>query len=939
METIKKLRKNVYFKYTLLFIIVAFFTFFWFIVYGKTFINGDDAFAQHYPFLVKFKRFLSDIIDGNGVSLWTWDTALGSDTIGNFAFVFCDPFAFIGALFSEKYMDLGYTVSVILRLYAAGLAMMSFLRYKKKASWQCLVGGIAYAFSAWAVMTSVRHGFFLNPLVFFPLLIMGVDKIDNEKKPLIFVISIVLSLITSFYFAYMSALLVIVYIVIKYFIESENRKSFQDFLKRFFKFVFYAVIALLISAPIFIPVFYSLIYANKSSGVDINIFLRLKEVLRYIPSYLSHSDVNGNYSYTALSMICIALVPAMIIDFKKKLNRLPTLMTLICAVMAAFPIFGSIFNAMSYSVGRWCYMLAFFFVWASVSALDFEKFKDSEYKKSYRTIFAVMAILFIVALILSKVFFNVFPDKNLYIALLNMSFLFIFYIILCESEKCKRTSKSVLIIILMVVNLCIVGLINYSPNLSNDLSKYNNIKKPYKQYSRSAQRVGLKIKDDDFYRVDQIENSTPTGCTSFTRTPINESIFFGTRSIYSYISTIDDRIFDYNKALCNSSGYYRRVCTFSNDNRSRMNFLQGVKYFIGDNKNRDLKASQYAGYDYKKYHNIDGVEVLKNKYNASLGYVFQNTISEKNFMKYDYLDREQIMMQACVVSDAQETSSPKINENDIILDTNKIEYKIKSENGLKLNGNKIKVESTSSRLTISTSEIKNSEVYIVFKNLKKKPLTYDQYKKSVLGDNYDSKMESNKLDAQKISYYSYGDFEIFVSKSNIRKRLINTEGENQAFRDVKDFTANLGYYDSTSGDINIDFKSIGDYTFDSIEVIAVSQDNFDNQARKLENNRLNVTTLHDNYIKGTVNAEADGLLYLSIPYNEGWKIYIDGKEQESYVADIAFTGVDIKKGNHTVELKYRPVGFTAGLCMSAFGTVVLIIILVYKSKKRKNEKV
>ena len=294
METLKTLRQNVYFKYTLLFIIVAFFTFFWFIVYGKTFINGDDAFAQHYPFLVKFKRFLSDIIDGNGVSLWTWDTALGSDTIGNFAFVFCDPFAFIGALFSEKYMDLGYTVSVILRLYAAGLAMMSFLRYKKKASWQCLVGGIAYAFSAWAVMTSVRHGFFLNPLVFFPLLIMGVDKIDNEKKPLIFVISIVLSLITSFYFAYMSALLVIVYIVIKYFIESENRKSFQDFLKRFFKFVFYAVIALLISAPIFIPVFYSLIYANKSSGVDINIFLRLKEVLRYIPSYLSHSDVNGN---------------------------------------------------------------------------------------------------------------------------------------------------------------------------------------------------------------------------------------------------------------------------------------------------------------------------------------------------------------------------------------------------------------------------------------------------------------------------------------------------------------------------------------------------------------------------------------------------------------------------------------------------------------------
>lgn len=935
MESLKKLRKNVYFLYTLLFIVIVFFAFFWFLIYGKTFVYQDDAYFQHYSFLVKLRRFISDIVHGNGVSLWSWDTGHGADTLGNFAIVFCDPFAYIAAAFKPKYIDIGYTISVILRLYAAGITMMAFLRYRKKSSFQCLVGGIAYAFSSWAVGSGTIHAFFLNPLVFFPLIILGVDKIDREKKPFVFVVSVFLSLITSFYFSYMSALLTITYIVIKYFFENENEKSIADFLKRLIRFVFYAFIAILIAAPIFIPVFYTLIHANKSSGADIHVFLTLKGLLSYIPSFISNIEINGNYSLTTLPMMCIAMVPAMIIDFRKGNNRLPILMALICAVMAAFPIFGSIFNALSYSVGRWCYMLTFFFVWASISALDLDKFKDAEYKKSYRTTFTVMVIVIAVALFAAKIIFNVFSDEKLYIGLMNLSFLFVCCGIVCSNEKGRRISKNVIVITITAVNLGLMYFIQYSPNSSDKLKKYMHTGEAYKQYMSSAQRVGTQIEDDDFYRIDQIENSTPTGYAIFTHTPSNENMFFGTRSIYSYISTIDNRIFDYNKAICNNAGYYRRVCYCSNDNRSRINFLQGIRYFIGNNKDKNLMISQYSGYGYKDYKTIDGVDVLKSRYKASLGYVFNNTISEIDFMKYDYLDREQIMMQACVVSDDSQTDISKINENDVALDSKKIDYDIESEKGLSLSNGKIKVTSKDSKLTISTGEIINSEVYIVFKNLKKKPLPYQQYKQSILKNDMDSRIESKKFDSKWVSYDPYGNFDVFVNKPGITKRLINSDGDNQGFTDVEDYIANLGYYKSTKGNIYVFFKSIGDYTFDSIEVVAVSQDNFKEQAQKLENSRLKVTTLHDNYVKGTVNAEDDGVLYLSIPYNNGWKVYIDGKEQKTYVADIAFTGLDITKGRHTVELKYRPVGFTAGLFMSVTGVVVLIVILIYKRQKTK----
>ena len=937
METLKKLRKNTYLIYTLLFIIIAFLAFFWFIVFGKTLIYKDDAYFQHYSFLVKLRRFVSDIVHGNGISLWSWDTGHGADTLGNFAFVICDPFAYIAAAFKPEFIDVGYTISVVIRLYAAGLAMIAFLRYRSKNFLQCIVGGVAYAFSSWAIGSGLAHDFFLNPLVFFPLIILGVDKIDRENKPFVFVASVFISLITSFYFSYMSALLAITYIIIKYFFESQNRKIAADFFKRFFRFVLYAIIAVAIAAPVFIPVFYTLVHANKSSGADIHFFLTLKGLLCYLPSFISNTEINGNYSLTALAMICLAMVPAAIIDYRKKINRFPSLMALICLVMAAFPIFGSIFNALSYSVGRWCYMLAFFFVWASVSALDLDKFKDEEYKQSYKTILTVIVIVMAVALILSKLIFNVFNDENLYIGIMNLLFLLVFGYVVCGSKEYRRISKSAVVITLMVINLGLLYFIQFSPNTSNKLEKFMKISETYKQYMSSAQRVETQIKDDDFYRVDQIENSTPTSYAIFTHTPSNENVFFGTRSIYSYISTIDNRIFTFNKTLCNNAGYYRRVCYCSNDNRSRINFLQGVRYFVGNNKDKNLKISQYSGYGYKDYKTIDGIDVLKNKYKASLGYVFNNKISESDFMKYDYLDREQIMMQACVVSDDNKTSVSDISKGDIVLDSENVDYEVVDQSGLNLSDGNIKVSSGDSKLTINTGEIKNSEVYIVFKNLKKKPLPYQEYKESVLRNSKNLDIESYKFDVEKISYYPHGNFNIYINKPGITKRLINADGDNQGFVDVKDYIANLGYYKSTEGNITIDFKDIGDYTYDSIEVVAVPQENFDIQANKLENNRLKVSTLHDNYIKGTVSAENDGLLYLSIPYTKGWKVYIDGEEQETYVADITFTGVDIDKGEHTVELKYRPVGFKAELIVCGAGIVIFAMILVYQCLKRRKD--
>ena len=35
-------------------------------------------------------------------------------------------------------------------------------------------------------------------------------------------------------------------------------------------------------------------------------------------------------------------------------------------------------------------------------------------------------------------------------------------------------------------------------------------------------------------------------------------------------------------------------------------------------------------------------------------------------------------------------------------------------------------------------------------------------------------------------------------------------------------------------------------------------------------------------MEGTINAQENGVFYTSVPYEEGWKAYVDGKEGNNY---------------------------------------------------------
>ena len=100
----------------------------------------------------------------------------------------------------------------------------------------------------------------------------------------------------------------------------------------------------------------------------------------------------------------------------------------------------------------------------------------------------------------------------------------------------------------------------------------------------------------------------------------------------------------------------------------------------------------------------------------------------------------------------------------------------------------------------------------------------------------------------------------------------------------------------------------------------------------------------DTYIKGSIDVTEAGRLIFSIPNEEGWTLYVDGKETEILDFKEAFISVYLSEGQHEIELKYMTPGLAAGaglsaVCIGLFGITMLGRSLAAKRRMSKQEEV
>jgi uncharacterized membrane protein YfhO len=86
----------------------------------------------------------------------------------------------------------------------------------------------------------------------------------------------------------------------------------------------------------------------------------------------------------------------------------------------------------------------------------------------------------------------------------------------------------------------------------------------------------------------------------------------------------------------------------------------------------------------------------------------------------------------------------------------------------------------------------------------------------------------------------------------------------------------------------------------------------------------------DSHIFGTVNTTSNRqLMFTSIPYDEGWNIYVDGEKVELFEANNSLISFYVEgAGVHTVEMKYMPKTVALGIIVSLTCLGIFILILI-----------
>ena len=176
-------------KYTLVFISVCLVVFSLQIYYGKSFVYtgqglDGDGLVQHYNALAYYGEWLRSILKNifidHSFSIPEFDLSigLGGDIVSTLNYyTIGDPLNVLSVFVPARHTEFLFNTLVVVRLYLAGIAFFLYCRYHSYESSQILPGAIIYVFSFYSIVISVLHPNFLNPLIYFPLILLGIDKI------------------------------------------------------------------------------------------------------------------------------------------------------------------------------------------------------------------------------------------------------------------------------------------------------------------------------------------------------------------------------------------------------------------------------------------------------------------------------------------------------------------------------------------------------------------------------------------------------------------------------------------------------------------------------------------------------------------------------------------------------------------------------------------
>lgn len=943
---LKKAKNSFFVSYTFMFAVVAFCVFFTFITFNCSFIWKPDGTSQHFVSLVYLGKYLREVIknifSGNIViPQYDLSVGFGEDIFTVFQYyVIGDPLDLLSALFPSKYTVYLYNFLIVLRFYLAGLSFGLLAKYKKLPNLNSIAGALVYAFGAYGLFLGLRHPFFLNPMIYYPLIILGIEKIFDKKRPYLFIFMIFLSAISNFYFFYILTFFTILYIFVRlFFVYKEN--IVKNFFVSLLKFGGCYLLGVLLASFIFVPVVTTFLSSNRG-GVEygLNLFYDLSYYENFLTSFASQVDM-GKLTY--LGFTAMGIVGIIFLFFGKKKNTFLKTSLIILTVLLMFPIFGKAINGFAYVTNRWVWVYGLLV--AYVLAVTIDDIKNVTFKQSL-ILCGASAFYGLYSILIYKVREEAnFVASILFIIFAVITLIYTAYPYVVKSFNKEKFKKiySYSILLFVILGIACNGLYSFGRNETSYVSEFMTIESAKRFANGNGFKKIQNIQDTknavERYNVDGIDMG------DYNNAAINE-----THGTTEYFSMSNHYFNDLRLEL----GEIHSNFSFVDGNYGDpfLNIIQNVKYqAVKDPKhlpygyNNEILETIRSNADDEEYG--DKLGVYSNKNYVPFGYTYSNVISQEEYDSLNTIDKRVALSQAVLINDSDEFVNEKVSN--LEFNSTSAPLALQNTSDILVEKGKVFVDDTKSRMEVKVSTLPKSQVYCVFKGLKFTPYDEEDAIKKVKPDSYKRKstkeLQTIRYRDRKRSPVTRADIKIkydyLGNTENYRMQQIDiTTPHNDYYSGLTDFTVNLGYFENPQEEITLYFSHIGEYDFDSIELISVPMEGYEEKTKNLSEDTLQNLVIGNDTITGTIDLDKEKWLYLSLPYSKNWTATVDGEKVETYRANTAFTAIKVGEGNHEIKFSYSNKLFKFGVLMNVPGIVIVAgVIIVWEINNKKKKKI
>jgi len=551
-----------------------------------------------------------------------------------------------------------------------------------------------------------------------------------------------------------------------------------------------------------------------------------------------------NYSMGLTVIFIMALV--YVLYEKKKQDRF---LGIIFASIIIFPVFIYILNATMYIESK--VLIPFIPLAIIIIAQYFcELLEKKQYdKKKLLIIQAIVAVVSIIFTLAKSDFIKIF--------VIDMAITMVAMVV---AHFLKRQKIVIVTSMLIALVTCLVG----------------NFMETYDANDKLRDEINADIKKATDY-VASLEKDT------LNRTFIDSNRKYNFNSIYNiktystgmYSSVGDMGYNDFYFQKFGVENPHRNSAIMSWGKNLMFNTYMSNKYFISN-------ECKMNGYKEKKRFS-DYVCVYENENVCPIGYASSNVMSKKQFDKIEYPYSNEALLKYIVVdkdlddvdfkNDIKEYKDFSLEKQDDMIEANKLK---------KINGYRIKVSPRKDK------DYKLAED--IFSNVKLK--FKDELKNKLLIIRFDIDNTIAKYSYKK----SEGDVIIKIDNDIINKITTPTwkyYNNNEVFEYVlsdksyKECNLNLGY-----GEYNISNFKMYTYDYDKLKDVKKDLDEFV------------ISDIIKDTIQGNIDVKNDGYFKLSIPYDDGFKIEVDGDETSYEKVDDTFIGFPIKKGEHKINITF-----------------------------------